>query len=160
LQKIASFLLNVDASMTGNFADVTFDGQSAIIGRKRKLDPGPLAPTNAWIGQNPDTGFRAIAPWIEPDPGIAVPAAGLAARRTLLAGDGANLRPGSGIPCPDSLAVGACENGYREAIVWSDADLPDGPVTAAPDPVRAPPPHFGPSVQVASAGLVAGARHA
>src|SRR5436309_1057845 len=141
LQKIGSFLLNVDASMTGNFLDVTFDGQSAIIGRKRKIDPGPLGPANAWIGQNPDTGFRAMAPWIEPDPGIATAALGLAARRMLLATDGATLLPGSGIPCPDSLTAGACENGYREAIVWADVDLPDGPVTAAVDSVRASPPH-------------------
>src|SRR5262249_57426074 len=112
LQKIGSFLLNVDASMTGNFLDVTFDGQSAIIGRKRKIDPGPLGPTNAWIGQNPDTGFRAMASWIEPDPGIATAGLGLAARRMHLATDGAMLLPRSGGPCPAPLPVGACENGY------------------------------------------------
>jgi len=160
LQKIGSFLLNVDASMTGNFLDVTFDGQSAIIGRKRKIDPGPLALTNAWIGQNPDTGFLAMAPWIEPDPGIGTAALGLTARRMLLATDGAVLLPGSGVPCPDSLAVGACENGYREAIVWADADLPDGPVTAAVDSVRSPPPHFGKSVRVVGDETMPVARHA
>jgi len=160
LQKIGSFLLNVDASMTGNFLDVTFDGQSAIIGRKRKIDPGPLGPANAWIGQNPDTGFRAMAPWIEPDPGIATAALGLSARRMLLAADGAALLPGSGVPCPDSLAPGACENGYREAIVWADADLPDGPVTAATDTVRSPPPHFGASVRVGGDQPAPVARHA
>jgi hypothetical protein len=157
LQKNAGFLLNVDASMTGNFFDVTFDGQSAIIGRKRKVSPGPLGPENAWIGQNPDTGFLALAPWIEPDPGLGNPGLSLAMRRSMLAADGAKLLPGSGVPCADSLALGACENGYREAVVWADVDLPTGPASVPVDPTRTPPPHFAPSVRV-SAGT--GAQHA
>ena len=94
LQKLPEFRYNVDASLTGNFFDATFDGQSAIIGRKRKASPGPLGPDNAWIGQNPDTGFIRVGPWIEPDPGIANPALTLAAaardarRRRLEAPDG------------------------------------------------------------------------
>jgi predicted amidohydrolase len=151
LQKNVPFVVNVDASMTGNFFDVTFDGQSAIIGRRGKVDPGPLGAENAWVGQNPDAGFRAVAPWIVPDPGIANPALGLAPRRAALAADGAKLLPGSGVPCADSLAPGACENGYREAIVFTDIDVPAGAVTAAVDPVRASPPHFGASVRVTAA---------
>ena len=73
LQKYPAWQTNVDASLTGNFFDITFDGQSTIIGRRTKGDPGPLGPENAWIGQNPDTGFRTIGPWIVPDPGIADP---------------------------------------------------------------------------------------
>src|SRR5690242_20867866 len=46
LQKNVPFVANVDASMTGNFFDVTFDGQSAIIRRRGKTDPGPLSATN------------------------------------------------------------------------------------------------------------------
>src|SRR3989442_1626421 len=80
LEKNVPWVANVDASMTGNFFDVTFDGQSAVLGRKRKRSPGLLGPGNAWIGQNPDTGFRIVAPWIEPDPGNALPALTLAAR--------------------------------------------------------------------------------
>ncbi|HLY38320.1 MAG TPA: hypothetical protein VKU61_09810 [Candidatus Binatia bacterium] len=148
LQKNVPFVANVDASMTGNFFDVTFDGQSAILRRRRKADPGPLSATNAWIGQNPDAGFVTIGPWIEPDPGLANPALTLAARRTALATDGATLLPGSGVACGGSLVVGACENGYREAIVYADLDLPDGAVTAPVDPVRAAPPRFGASVRV------------
>ena len=73
---------------------VTFDGQSAIIGRaSARRDPGPLRPDNAWIGQNPDTGFLAIAPWIVPDPGIADPSLTLAA-----APHGARRRPASKLP--------------------------------------------------------------
>jgi len=45
----------VNASMTGNLFELTFDGQTAILGRQRKADPGPLGPANAWVGQNPDT---------------------------------------------------------------------------------------------------------
>src|SRR5262245_222520 len=48
LQKTAQLVVNVNASMTGNFFDVTFDGQSAIIGRKRKIGTGPLSAANAW----------------------------------------------------------------------------------------------------------------
>src|SRR5581483_523137 len=76
LQKHPAFLVNVDASMTGNLFDVTFDGQSAIIGRRRGR-----ATRTPWIGQNPDAGFLAVAPWIAPDPGMAL---SLAARRALL----------------------------------------------------------------------------
>src|SRR5437867_1715318 len=145
LQKNAGFLVNVNASMTANLFDITFDGQSAVLGRKQKASPRPLGPQNAWIGQNPYTGLRLIPAWIEPDPGIASPALTLAERRMLLAADGAKLLPGSGVPCGGSLVVGACENGYREAVVWTDVTLPDGPTTAPVDPVRAPPPRFSPS---------------
>ena len=160
LEKEAGFLVNVNASLTGNLFEITFDGQSAILGRKGKASPGPLGPQNAWIGQNPDTGFRVIAAWIEPDPGIASPALTLAERRMLLAADGAKLLPGSGVPCGGSLIVGACENGYREAVVWTDVTLPDGPTTAPVDPVRAPPPRFSPSVRVSGPEATPVAQHA
>jgi hypothetical protein len=146
LQKLPEFRFNVDASMTGNFVNVTFDGQSAIIGRKRKAPAGPLGPDNAWIGQNPDTGFIEVAPWIEPDPGIADPSLTLADRRSLLAADGANLRTGT--PCADELALGPCRNGYREAIVWSDLKLP-GKLSLGPvDRSRERPPAFDSSLLV------------
>jgi hypothetical protein len=160
LQKNRGFVVNVNASMTGNFFDITFDGQTAILGREEKAPPGPLGPANAWIGQNPHTGFLALAPWIVPDPGIAMPALTLAARRSLLAAEGARLLPGSGVACPDPLAAGACENGYREAVVWADVDLPDGPTIAAVDPVRAPPPRFEASVRVSGPEAVPVAQHA
>jgi predicted amidohydrolase/uncharacterized protein YbaA (DUF1428 family) len=160
LQKNPGFLVNVNASMTGNFFDVTFDGQTAILGRRQKTDPGPLGPDNAWIGQNPDTGFLALAPWIMPDPGIATPGLTLAQRRALLAAEGAKLLPGSAILCPDSLAVGACRNGYREAIVWADVDLPEGAATAPVDPVRVAPPRFGAAVRVSGEETVPVAQHA
>jgi hypothetical protein len=146
LQKIPQLLVNVDASLVGNFFDVTFDGQSAIIGREAKTDPGPLSATNAWIGHPPSTAFLALGPWILPDPGIADPALGASQRRALLAGSGRNLLPGSGVPCPGPLVPGACENGYREAIVFADVDVPDGALAGPPDPVRETPPRFAASV--------------
>ena len=68
LQKYPAWQVNVDASLTGNFFDTFFDGQSAIIGRKRKAPAGPLGPQNAWIGQNPETAFLEIAPGSRPTP--------------------------------------------------------------------------------------------
>jgi len=145
LQKQPEFQLNVNASMTGNLIDITFDGQTAIFGRAQK---GAADRRDAFVGQNPDGGFLALAPWVVPDPGIADPFLSLAMRRATLVETGVNLLPGSGVPCPTPLAVGACENGYREAVVWTDVDVPDGAVTAPVDPVRALPPAFGASVRV------------
>jgi predicted amidohydrolase len=161
LQKQAGFLVNVNASMTGNFFDdVTFDGQTAILGRQTKTAPGPLSAANAWIGQNPDTGFRVIAPWIVPDPGIANPSMTLAARRTALAASGVNLLPNSGVACPGPLDWGSCEDGYREAVVYADVDLPDDAVTAPGDPVRVPAPVFEPAVRVSGEETTPRAQHA
>jgi len=145
LQRNPAAVVNVNASMTGNLVDVTFDGQTAIIGRRRKVAPGPLSPFNAWVGQNPDTGFLAIGPWILPDPGIADPTLSLADRRAMLADAGRFLRPASGVACPDDLFPGACENGYRESVVWADID-PDAPRPV--DDTRETPPGFGTAVRV------------
>jgi hypothetical protein len=150
LQKIPEFSFNVDASMTGNFVNATFDGQSAIIGRKRKGPAEPLGPGNAWIGQNPDTGFLRIAPWIEPDPGLADPSLTLAQRRAKLATDGAKLRAGA--PCGDALALGACGNGYRESIIWADLKLPGADGRGPVDRTRVKPPNFSRSIDVSGPG--------
>jgi len=150
LQKTPRWLVNVNASMTGNLFDITFDGQSAVIGRRQKAPVGPLGPDTAWIGQDPENAFRAIAPWILPDPGIADGSLTLAMRRAALAASGTALRPGSAVPvpCADPLAFGACENGYREAVVWADVELPDALGGTPPDPVRAAPPAFEAAVRV------------
>ena len=161
LQKNAGFLVNVNASLTGNFLDdVTFDGQTAILERQAKASPGPLSADNAWIGQNPDTGFRVIAPWIVPDPGIGNPGMSLADRRTALATSGANLLPNSGVPCPGPLDYGACEDGYRESLVFADVDVPDGAATAPVDPVRVPAPAFEAAVKVSGAEGTPRSQHA
>ncbi|HEV7731076.1 MAG TPA: hypothetical protein VGR62_02895, partial [Candidatus Binatia bacterium] len=160
LQKNPEWAVNVNASMTGNLLDITFDGQSAILGRRQKIDPGPLSPDNAWVGQNPDTGFLAVAPWIIPDPGIADGSLTLAARRAALAAAGAPLLPGSGVPCGGSLVVGSCENGYREAVVFADVELPDAVGSVPVDPVREAPPQFSAAVRVNGAENAPTAQHA
>ena len=160
VQKNPEWVANLDASMTGNLFEVTFDGQTSIIGRKTKTSAGPLDGQNAWIGQNADTGLRAVVPWVLPDPGIATPTATLADRRAALASAGASLLPGSGIACAGPLVVGACENGYREGVVWSDIDVPTGPVTSTPDPNRALPPGFGAAVRTSGVEASPIAQHA
>ena len=147
LQKNPDWVVNVDPSLTGNLFEITFDGQTTILGRKQKGPTGPLSETNAWIGQNPDTSFLAVAPWITPDPGIANPGMSLAARRAALVADGVLLRPESLLPCPAPLAVGACNNGYRESVVWADVDVPTAPATGPVDLARALPPNFGSAVR-------------
>ncbi len=158
LQKNPAWQVNVDASLTGNFFDTFFDGQSAIIGRKRKAPAGPLGPRNAWIGQNPENAFLEVGPWIEPDPGIAEPSLPLAERRRRLAADGVKLIAGP--PCPTSLAVGPCRNGYRESVIWKDVNVHDGPVTARPDPVRRAAPVFERSLAVSGKEKEPVAQHA
>jgi hypothetical protein len=160
LQKNPEWLVNVDPSLTGNLFEITFDGQTTILGRKHKADPGPLSSDNAWIGQNPDTAFLAVAPWIVPDPGIANPSMTLAARRAALVAEGVLLRPGSGTPCPTPLSVGACENGYRESVMWADVDVPTGATTSVPDPTRALPPGFGAAIRASGPEDVPVAQHA
>jgi hypothetical protein len=56
-----------------------------------------------------------------PTPGCRAPE-----RRSALAAEGAKLLPNSGVACPGPLAYGACSNGYREAVVWTDVEMPDG----------------------------------
>jgi predicted amidohydrolase len=149
LQQHETFQINVAPSMTGNLLEITFDGQSSIVGRQTSDDPGALSSTNAWIGQNPRGGMLAVAPWIMDDPGIADAGATLAARRSALAAQGAKLLPGSDVVCPGPLAFGACENGYREAVVWTDVDLPSGvDVLRLADPAPPAPTAWGSSVQV------------
>jgi len=148
LQKYARWLANVNASMTGNLFDITFDGQTAVIGRRTKGPRGPLSADNAWVGQNPESAFLAIAPWIVPDPGIADGSLRLAMRRASLVSSGTPLLPGSGIACVDALTPGSCENGYREAVVWRDVELPDTPGATVVDPVRQAPPAFETAVLV------------
>jgi len=143
LQTRGGLLYNVAPSLTGNLFDVTFDGQSALLVKRRDKTPaGARTPDNGFIGQLADRGFLRLAPWIVPDPPLlGAPRISLAERRLELAESGVNLLPGSGVPCPDSLAVGSCDNGYRESVVFADLDMPPGPsagvgVPVPPDPTR------------------------
>ena len=149
VQRNPSYVYNVAPSMTGNLAEVTFDGQSSIVGKRRKGPVPPLTSQTAWIGQNPDSGFRSIAPWIVADPGIADPTLRVAERRMQLADAGAHLLPATSPTCAEATAFGACQNGYREAVIHADLQLPDGPDVAVPaDLGPRQPTAFGPNTQV------------
>jgi hypothetical protein len=148
VQRNPNILYNVAPSLTGNLIDVTFDGQSAVIGKHTAASPGPLSAANAWIGQNPDTGFLAIAPWVIDDPGIGNPSLSLAARRTQLVATGVELRPSAVTPCATTLTVGACRGGYRESVIFHDLDMPGARVLSAPDLAPRVPTAFSVNVQV------------
>ena len=149
VQRNPSFLYNVAPCMTGNLIDVTFDGQSSVIGKRRKGASPSLGPQTAWIGQNPDSGFVSIAPWIMDDPGIGDATLTLAERRGVLAAAGAHLLPGATPKCVSTTDFGACEGGYRESVIRADVELPDGPgVSVEPDPGPRAPTAFGTSIAV------------
>ena len=134
VQRNPSFLFNLTPCLLGNLFDITFDGQGAVIDKRRKPLSAPATP-HAWIGQNHDDGFVAVAPWIAADPVSQQPALSLAERRGLLVESGIALLPGSGIACAESNGPGACENGYRESILQTDLLLPDGdPAPRTPGP--------------------------
>jgi hypothetical protein len=148
IQRYPNLLYNVMPTLVGNLLDVTFDGQSTVIGKRTNLAPGPLTATNAWVGQNPDSGFVTMSPWVIDDPALATPGLTLAQRRAQLTAVGDELLPDADTPCATTLTVGACSGGYREGIVWTDVELPDGAVLSPPDPGPRVPTAFGTSVQV------------
>jgi predicted amidohydrolase len=109
---------NVCAMQTGNFFDVTFDGQSTII---RKGEDIPNAVDN-FVG---NAGFvhtvtgeamrgqlLAVAPWVVDDPITRDPTLTLAQRRAELHAIGRQLLPG-----------GARAGQFREVAIWADIAL-------------------------------------
>jgi predicted amidohydrolase len=152
VQRNSSFLYNVAPCMTGNLIDVTFDGQSSIVGKRCKGLSPSLSSQSAWIGQNPDSGFLNIAPWIMDDPGLGDSALSLEERRDLLAAAGVHLLPGARPTCPSPTDFGACEGGYRESVIRADVELPDTTeVTVEPDNAPRVPTAFGASIPVTTA---------
>ena len=149
VQRNPSFLYNVAPCMTGNLIDVTFDGQSSVIGKRHKGATSSLGTQTAWIGQNPDGGFLSIAPWVMDDPGLGDATLTLAERRNMLATAGAHLLPGATPKCTSATEFGACEGGYRESVIRADVELPDGVgLDVAPDPGPRVPTAFGASIAV------------
>ena len=115
LQKYPAWQVNVDASLTGNFFDITFDGQSAIIGRKRKAPPG-RSPGERLDRPEPRDRLPRDRPVDRARSRHRRPVADASpTRRQRLAADGVKLLAGP--PCADSLTAGRCRNGYRESIV-------------------------------------------
>lgn len=112
---------NVCAMQTGNFFDVTFDGQSSITARS---DTPPATPDRGrhFVGVDefihtvtgaPLNGaFLAVAPWVTDDPGIADPDLRLTERRRQLRAVGKELLPG-----------GRRAGQYRESVIWADLDV-------------------------------------
>ena len=154
IQRNPSYQYNVAPSMTGNLFDVTFDGQSSIVGKRYKTPAEPPSRFDAWIGQNPDSGFLAIAPWVLADPGIGDALLTLAQRRQLLADAGAHLLPGARPKCSSPQSYGPCENGYRESVIFADVVLPDNPnESGPPDPGPLVVTAYGVSARVDSGGM-------
>ncbi|MBI3784052.1 MAG: hypothetical protein HY270_11695 [Deltaproteobacteria bacterium] len=116
VQRNPSFQFNVTPSLTGNLFEITFDGQSAILGKRSKS----ATTGGAFIGQVTDPGFLRVGPWIRDEVETMVP---IEERRTALATDGQHLLPGAKPRCATALDYGACENGYRESVIFRDLTL-------------------------------------
>lgn len=112
-------LYNVTPMMTGNLADLPFDGQSAITQRglkgagcayvgNRAGDGNSAAGLSQYLGAKSE--FLAIAPWVSPD----APASSL--RQTA-----SELAPGSGA---------GKENSYLETSLVADLTFPPKPLRA------------------------------
>lgn len=116
VQKYRSFRYNLNPMMTGNLFDIPFDGQSAVTAKVSSADsPG------GYVGQAPDGGFLAVAPWVMADP-VHRP---LAARRRSLAARSAAMAPS---------ASGPERNGYRAAVLAVGLKRPPSPPPAPPAP--------------------------
>jgi predicted amidohydrolase len=103
VQKYPELRAAVAPMYAGNFFDINFDGQSFAV-----RDGTPGDEPMALLAQEPDVGWAAIAPWVEPDP----MAGTLDERRAVLAAVGEALKPG-----------GARDDEYVAGTVWIDVDL-------------------------------------
>jgi predicted amidohydrolase len=135
VQKHPELRVAVAPMLVGNFFDIVFDGQSfAAIAGEPGQTPGAL------IAQEPDTGWAAIAPWVESDPMTGT----LEERRQVLRAVGEALLPG-----------GERDNEYLPGSVYVDVELPaDQGFSAIGDAVPgAETPVLGASVAIAGSGL-------
>ncbi|WIG59414.1 MAG: hypothetical protein OJF49_002161 [Ktedonobacterales bacterium] len=116
---------NVCPMQTGNFFDISFDGQSTITAR---ADTPPAIP-HAFVGVDDYTHtvtgepllgqFLAVSPWVVDDPAVAEPALSLVERR-------ARLRATS----KELLSGGTRANQYRESVVRADLTIRSAPAEA------------------------------
>lgn len=102
VMRYPEFRANVLPCLSANVLNLFFDCQSAILGKG--------GASGAFIGQDPDVGFVAVAPWVVADDGVGT----LEERRARLIEVGERLLPGSGAPE---------ENMYVAGTVWADLDL-------------------------------------
>lgn len=130
VRKHSAFRHGVVAHLTGNLFDMTFDGQSIIVG-----DPVPGERTPAYVGQPDEGGVLAVASWVTPDPIVDDPTATLEVRRAKLRETGEQLLPN-----------GPRANQYIQTGIA--ADLPAAPPIFA----AGPPGILGPSRPITNAG--------
>ncbi len=109
VQKYASFQYNINPMMTGNLFNVPFDGQSSIVAKVRSEES-----LKGYIGQEPDGGFQAMAPWVMTEPS-SMP---LCQRRKAFVKRSQLLAPGSGSPI---------ENHYQATVLSLKTSLQPNP---------------------------------
>lgn len=108
---------SLNPMLTGNLFTLPFDGQTAVIGKAADF-PAP----RGYIGQRPDSGYAAVAPWALPDP-THLP---LRRRRCWLSRQAQGLGPLPGSPFRDA---------YNAAVVHGSLPLPaDGSLPSSGDP--------------------------
>ena len=108
LQQHPAPRINITPMLTGNFGDLSFDGQPLIAVE------GPQGADNLCLmGQSPEPGWAAVGGWAN----LSQPAEQLCApaQRPMLAELGAAIAPGSG---------DARENAYAHTVTWADLSLP------------------------------------
>lgn len=139
VQKLPAVRANVTPMLTGNFGDLTFDGQPLVA-----VDGPAGDPTLCLMGQQPSFGWAAVGRWDDRDARTMCDPA----LRGELAAHAARLAPGSGDPA---------ENAYAEDVVWADLTLPPPPPTLPriagdPPPSRSLGPGLLPAVAAGPAG--------
>jgi predicted amidohydrolase len=107
VQKHPAIHVNVTPMLTGNFGDLTFDGQPLVAVK------APAGRDTCLLGQRAEPGWAAVGRWAH----YADPATAFCdpARRDEFRVVGEKLAPGSGDPL---------ENAYAEDVVFADVVLP------------------------------------
>lgn len=118
LQQHPAPRINVTPMLTGNFGDLSFDGQPLIA-----VEGPQGADDLCLMGQTPEPGWAAVGGWAN----LSQSAEQLCdpSQRPMLAELGAAIAPGSGDPR---------ENAYAHTVSWADLSLPAraDPVTRLP----------------------------
>ena len=128
VRKHGAYRNGVVSHLTGNLFDLTFDGQSIIVG-----DPVPGQLKPAYVGQSDDGGVLAVAPWVTSDPIVDDPTATLEARRAKLRATGEALLP-EGMQANQYVETGiSADLGVALPIVGSGMPGSLGPSRALAD---------------------------
>lgn len=104
--------------LTGNVFDFSADNQSAIAIKPRSSRT--KAPRGRLVGQAPQPGYVAVAPWVIDDP-LEPP---VLDRRRALGEAGEKLLPRDSSPaCPKADEAGPCRGGQVEATIFADVEV-------------------------------------